>query len=137
MDQATLVGPDLSAGREALAILDAAHIDQIVALFMLSPEYGDWRFVISSPSLDQTHSLKAHEKVYKLLQGRFVYSLPLLMVLPTKDPFIRSLKGIFIGKDRKFGKGIKVGGIIRLGSQTVGNRFVSDAIVIRLPGVNG
>ena len=130
MDQATLVGPDLSAGREALERLDTAGIRQIVALFMLSPEYGDWRFVLSSPSLDQTHSLKAHEKVYKLLEGRFVYSLPLLMVLPTKDAFIRDL--------RRYGNDIRAGSsYIRLGGQTFGNRYIEDAFIFRLPGAVG
>jgi len=124
MDQATLVGPDLAAGREALEMLDKAGIRQIVALLMLSPEYGDWRFVLSSPSLDQTHALRAHEKVYKILEGRFVYSLPLLMVLPTKDPFIRELRKIF-------GKAKSVEGM-RLGGQTIGNRFVDAAYVYRI-----
>jgi len=124
MDQATLVGPDLAAGREALDVLDKAGIRQIVALFLLSPEYGDWRFVLSSPSLDQTHALKAHEKVYELLEGRFVYSLPILMVLPTKDPFIRELR-------KMFGKAKDVTGM-RLGGQTIGNRFIDNAYVYRV-----
>jgi hypothetical protein len=124
MDQATLVGPDVAAGREALAVLEQGGIRQIVALFMLSPEYGDWRFVLSSPSLDQTHLLKAHEKVYELLKGRFIDSLPLLMVLPTKDPFIRELRKIF-------GKAKSVAGM-RLGGQTIGNRFIDNAYVYRI-----
>ncbi|HEU5341541.1 hypothetical protein [Edaphobacter sp.] len=130
MDQTTLVSPDVTAGREALAALDAAHIKQIVALFMLSPEYGDWRFVLSSPSLDQTRQLKAYEQVTEALHGRFIYTLPTIMVLPTKDPFIRELRRIF-------STNIKVGPktVVRLGGQTIGNRFISDAYVIRMPGV--
>jgi hypothetical protein len=124
MDQATLVGPDVAAGREALAVLERGGIRQIVALFMLSPEYGDWRFVLSSPSLDQTHLLKAHEKVYELLKGRFIDSLPLLMVLPTKDPFIRELRKIL-------GKAKSVTGM-RLGGQTIGNRFIDNAYVYQI-----
>jgi hypothetical protein len=128
MDQTTLVGPDLSAGHEALALLDAAQVKHIVALFMLSPEYGDWKFVVSSPSLDQTSSLKAHEQVHKIWRGRFIDSLPLMIVLRTKDPFIRDL--------RKLLHNVRPGAhYLRIGGQTIGNRFVSEGIVIRLPGI--
>ena len=119
MDQATLVGPDVDAGREALTALDAAQIKVIVAALIVFPEYGDWRLVLSSPSLDQTHLLKAHDKVAAILHGRFVYTLPTIMILPTKDPFIRELRRIF-------GKSRNVLGM-RLGGQTIGKRFVSDA----------
>jgi hypothetical protein len=124
MDQATLVSPDLNAGREALDALDAAQIKPTVALLMVSPEYGDWRLVSSSPSLDQAHQLKAYEKVAEILLGRFVYTLPPILVLPTKDPFIRELRRIF-------GKAKDVTGM-RLGGQTIGNRFISNAYVYRI-----
>lgn len=128
MDQTTLVAPDLIAGREALAMLDTAQIKQIVALFMLSPEYDDWKFVVSSPSLDQTSSLKAHEQVHKIWRGQFVGSLPLMIVLPTKDPFVRDL--------RKMLHNVRPGAhYLRIGGQTIGSRFVSEGIVIRFPGV--
>jgi hypothetical protein len=124
MDQATLVSPDLNAGREALDALDAAQIKPTVALLMVSPEYCDWRLVSSSPSLDQAHQLKAYEKVAEILRGRFVYTLPPILVLPTKDPFIRELRRIF-------GKAKDVTGM-RLGGQTIGNRFISNAYVYRI-----
>jgi len=124
MDQATLVGPDVNAGLEALDVLDAAHIRQIVALLVVFPEYGDWRLVLSSPSLDQTHPLKAHDRVAEIFRGRFVYSLPPTMILPTKDPFIRELR-------RLFGKAKDVTGM-RLGGQTIGGRFISNAYVYRV-----
>jgi hypothetical protein len=130
MDQATLVSPDLAAGREALAVLDKAGIKNITALFASFPEYSDWRFVLSSASLDQHSSLKAAERVYEILSGKFVYSLPLLMVLPARDPIIRALKRSFVGK-------VKAGEVIRMGGQMVGNRFASELIIVRLPGVIG
>lgn len=130
MDQATLVSPDINAGREALAALDDAQIKSLIAAFVLLPEYEDWRLVLSSPSLDQAHQLKAYQQVTKALGGRFVYSLPLILVLPTKDPFIRDLRRIFSTR-------IKVGPqtTVRLGGQTIGNRFISDAYVLRVPGL--
>jgi hypothetical protein len=126
MDQATLVGPDLSAGREIVSELDAAQIKQITALFAIFPEYSDWRLVLSSPSLDQDNSLKAGVKVHGILHGKFDYPLPPIMILPTKDPFIRELRKVFRTK-------IKVGRQtrVRLGGQTIGNRFIDDAFVLR------
>ena len=136
MDQATLVGPDLSAGREIVSVLEDAQIKQIIALFALFPEYSDWRLVLSSPSLDQNHSLKAGLKVHEILHGKFEYSLPLLMILPTKDSFIRDLR-------KNFFSNIKPGSFIRndrpiwFGGQTLGKRYVKDAFIISFPGVIG
>jgi hypothetical protein len=124
MDQATLVGPDIYAGSRALAALDDAEIRPNVALLMVTPEYGDWRLVLSSPSLDQTHQLKAYEKVSEILHGRFASALPPILVLPTKDPFIRELRRIF-------GKAKDVMGM-RLGGQTIGKRFIDSAYVYRI-----
>lgn len=124
MDQATLVSPDVSAGSRALSALDTAGIKQIVALLAVFPEYDDWRMIISSPSLDQTRQLKAYEQVTEALKGRFIYTLPTIMVLPTRDPFIRELRNLF-------GKAKDVAGM-RLGGQRLGNRFVSNAYVYRI-----
>lgn len=124
MDQATLVNPDVTVGSSILATLDAAGFKQIVALLAVFPEYGDWRMVISSPSLEQVRQLRAYQQVTEALQGRFTYTQLTIMVLPTKDPFIRELRSLF-------GKTKDVTGV-RLGGQRIGNRFVSDAYVYRV-----
>ena|ERR1700677_2077043 len=124
MDQATLVNLDVSAGLKVLNALDGARIEVAAALWLVSADYDDWRLVISSPSLDQTHLRKAHEQVAEALHHRFVYLRPPILILPVKDPFIRELR-------RMFGKTSDVTGM-RLGGQTIGNRFVSDAYVYRI-----
>jgi hypothetical protein len=124
MDQATLVNLDVTAGLKVLDALDAAQIKVAVALWISSSDYDDWRLVLSSPSLDQTHLLKAYQKVAEALHGRDAYMRPPILILPTKDPFIRDLRRIF-------GKTKDVTGM-RLGGQTIGNRFVSDAYVYRI-----
>jgi hypothetical protein len=124
MDQATLVSPNVNAGREALATLDAAHLKPVVALLMVSSDYEDWRLTLASPALDQTHPLKAYEQVTRALRGRFVYTLPPLLILPIKDPFIRELR-------RMFGKTKEVDGM-RLGGQTIGDRFIANSYVYRV-----
>jgi hypothetical protein len=124
MDQATLVSPDIEIGEEALRALDEAGIKQIVAVLAVLPEYGDWRLILSSPSLDQVHLLKAHEQIAEILRGHFVYRLPIIMVLPTRDPFIKELR-------RLFGQTKNVMGM-RLGGQMIGNRFIDNAYVYRI-----
>ena len=119
-----MVSPDIYVGSQVLAALDAAHVGPSVALLMVTPEYGDWRMVLSSPSLNQTNQLKAYEKVAEILQGKLVSALPPILVLPTKDPFIRELR-------RLFGKTKDVLGM-RLGGQTIGNRFIDNAYVYRI-----
>jgi hypothetical protein len=124
MDQATLVGPDIDTGRDIVSALDQAHLKNLSALLAVFPEYGEWRLVESSPSLDQSDPLKAYEEVFQALQGRFRYKLPGIMVLPTKDPFIKELRRIF-------GKAGDVTGM-RLGGQKIGNRFLDNAYVYRI-----
>ena len=124
MDQATLVGPDIDIGRDAVAALDQAKRKPVVAMLSLFPEYGDWRLVLSSPSLDQTHPLRAQEQVAAVLRGDFIHRLPVVMVMPIKDPFVRELRKIF-------GKAKSVYGM-RLGGQTIGNRFIENAFVYRI-----
>jgi hypothetical protein len=129
MDQATLVMPDLAAAHEALAELDDAGIEKITAVLMLDPEHENWRFVLSSPSLDQTHSLKAHEKVHQILGGQFVYRLPPFLVLQTKDPFIRDLKRNLRGLNATGHIPVSLAGL------TLADRQISAGYLVRLPGV--
>ena len=124
MDQATLVSPDIEIGQDAVAALDAAGIKTVVALLAVLPEYGDWRLLLAAPSLDQENLLKAQQQVHAVLRGDFVYRLPIIMILPTKDPFIRELR-------KRFEKVKSVSGM-RLGGQRIGNRFVDSAYVYRI-----
>jgi hypothetical protein len=124
MDQAILVSPDIEIGRDAVEALDKAGLEPTVAMMAVFPEYGDWRFVVASPELDQKHTLKAYEQVAGVLRGDFVSRLPVTMVLRTKDAFVRELHKIF-------GKTQSVEGM-RLGGQMIGNRFVDHAYVYRI-----
>jgi hypothetical protein len=134
MDQTTLVGPDLHTGLEIVAALEDARIEKITAVFVLFSDYSDWRLVLSSPSLDQDHSLKAGRKVHEILQGKFDYGLPTLMILPTHDSFISDLTEKFF---HNIGPGavLKRGKPIWFGAQTLGQRYVLDAFILSFPGV--
>jgi len=124
MDQATLVNLDVHVGLEVLKVLEASRIKISVALWMLSPEYSDWRLVLSSSSLDQSHPLKAYDRVADILYGHPFSTVPPILILATKNPFIRELRKIFGGTKNVEG--------MRLGGQTIGNRFISDAYVYRV-----
>jgi hypothetical protein len=124
MDQATLVNLDVNAGLKVLEALDDAQIKVAVALWMITSDYDDWRLVLCLPSLNQNHLLQVYQKVADVARGRFVQMLPPILILPTKDPFIRELRRIF-------GKAKDVTGL-RLGGQTIGDRYISDAYVYRI-----
>ncbi len=124
MDQATLVGPDISVASQALQVLDESGIMPAVAMWIVFSEYADWRLLLSSPLLDQTHLLRAYEQVTAALQGRFVGSLVPIMVLPMKDPFIRKIRSLFSKTKDVTG--------MRLGGQQIGNRFILNAYVYRI-----
>jgi hypothetical protein len=124
MDQATLVGLEVDKGWKIVSTLDAADIDPKVALWMSTPEYEDGRLVLASTKLDQSHPLRAYEAVADALKESFVYTLPPILILRMKDPFIKALRELF-------GKALSVEGM-RLGGQTIGNRFVSEAYVYRI-----
>jgi hypothetical protein len=124
MDKATLVGLDIEAGLRVVSVLERAGIKVKVALWMTTPEYEDGRLVIAASSLDQVHPLKAYERVAEILQGEFYYSVPSILILRMKDPFVRALRHIF-------GMTSSVDGM-RLGGQTIGNRFITDAYVYKI-----
>jgi hypothetical protein len=111
-------------GVRIVECLDDAGIRLSVAVWMSSSEFEDGRLVLSSTSLDQIDLLGAYEKVTLALQGHFSVQLPPILILSMRDPFIRELR-------RLFGKTKSVEGM-RLGGQTVGNRFIEQAYVFRI-----
>jgi len=124
MDKAALVGLDIETGSRVITTLENSGIRVNVALWMITPEYEDGRLVIASSMLDQNQPLRAYEKVAEKLQGKFVHSLPQILIMRMRDPFVQTLRHIF-------GKTKSVEGM-RLGGQTIGGRFVSDAYVYKI-----
>jgi hypothetical protein len=94
-------------------------------MWLRTPEYEDWRFVLSSRVLDGIEPVAAYGRVHDELGkvGFLLESTPPLLLLKTRDPFIRELRLIF-GKKSVEG--------MRLGGQTLGDRFIEDAIVYRI-----
>lgn len=126
MDQTALVTADFTSGLELVHALDRSDLSISVALWLHSPEYDDWRFVLASRKLDAAEPSEAYGLVHDAL-GAASVSLertPALLILGMSDPFIRALR-------RTFAKARNVEGM-RLGGQRIGDRFVSDALVYRI-----
>lgn len=119
-----MVNLDLSQGAEIVTALEKGGIKLKAALWMVSPEYEDGRLVLSSDSLKGTDPLKDYEMVVRVLRRSIQKVLPPILILRTTDPFIRTLRKVF-------GKTASVEGM-RLGGQSIGDRYIEDAYVYRI-----
>jgi hypothetical protein len=126
LDKAALVEANLAAGPDLLQALDRSTLSISVALWLYSPEYDDWRFVLASRRLDAVEPSDAYGLVHDALAaaGISLERTPPLLILRMSDPFIRSLRRIL-------SKTKSVEGA-RLGGQLIGDRFVEDAMVYRV-----
>jgi hypothetical protein len=125
MDKAAMVNVDINRGSELLDALERAKLKVGVALWMFSPEYEDWRLVVSARQLYSLDPRDAYRLVHNSLDtaGFTPEKTPPIMILPMADPFIRELR-------RLFGKTKNVEGM-RLGGQMIGDRFIQDAYIYR------
>jgi hypothetical protein len=126
VDKATLVSAGLATGEQILKALDRSSLEIRVALWLSTPEYADPRFVLSSRRLDAAEPAEAYGLVHDALEQEGILrdQTPLLMILKTTDPFIRTLRGLF-------GRIESIQGM-RLGGQLIGDRFVEAALVYRI-----
>jgi hypothetical protein len=126
VDKAALVTTDFAAGQKMLEVLDDAGLRVNVAMWLRTPEYEDWRFPLSSRDLDGAEPSATYGRVHDALGkgGLLLENTPPLLIFRTSDPFIRALRGIF--RKAKTVEGA------RLGGQTVGGRFIEEAVVYRI-----
>lgn len=126
MDKTAMVSVDVDRGSEILDVLGRAKVKINVALWAYLSEYEDWRLIVSARKLDTLDLREAYGLIHDLLDaaGFTARKTPRIMVLPMSDPFIKTLR-------RLFGKAKSVDGM-RLGGQTIGDRFVEDAYVYRV-----
>lgn len=122
-----MVSIDVSRGAELLEALEReAHLKVSVALWMSLSEFEDWRLVISSRQFDTPDPRNAYRLLHESLSAAGVAQkrTPAIIILPTRDPFVRELRRIF--SKAKSAEGM------RLGGQMIGDRFVQDAYVYRI-----
>ena len=121
-----MVSLDIDRGAELLDTLERAKLRIGVALWMYSPEYEDWRLVVSARQFDSLDLRDAYRLLNDSLAaaGFTPAKTPPVMILPKTDPFIKELR-------RLFGKTKSVEGR-RLGGQMIGDRFIEDGYVYRI-----
>jgi hypothetical protein len=126
MDKTALVSLDIQRGREVVEALDGAKVKIAVALWAYSPEYEDWRLVISGRQLDSLDLQDAYRRVNDSLTSAGVTpdKTPPILILSMNDSFIRTLR-------QNFAKAKSVEGM-RLGGQMIGDRFLEDAYVYKI-----
>ena len=126
MDTATLVAWELAKGGKVLEILDRAGMKIPIALWVHLPDYEDWRFLLASPQFDRAAPAKPYRLVRDALdkEGFPVEQTPTLLIYEMNTPFIRSLR-------RLYGKAKNTEGM-RLGPETIGDRYLQDALVYRI-----
>jgi hypothetical protein len=126
MVKTTLVNVDLEKGLLVVRALEGGNLKIGAALWLYATEYEDWRIFISARAFDELKPKAAYHYLDDLLiaAGLSPEDTPPIIILPMTDPFIRALR-------RMFGKTKSVEGM-RLGLQTIGDRFIEDAYVYRI-----
>jgi hypothetical protein len=117
-----LVEASFAAGSELVQALDRSTLSISVALWLYSPDYEDWRFVLASRRLDAVEPSDAFGLVHDAFSaaGLSLEKTPPLPILKMPDAFIRALR-------KNFSKARTVEGM-RVGGQLIGDRFVEDAL---------
>ena len=116
-----LVGFDVAAGQKVLDALSGDGIDISVALWARVSDYDIERLFIASPDFEHVSKLEAHARIEPIVQPQFSWSAPNVVILKMKDPFVVALRDLFAEAASVTG--------MRIGSQTIGNRYVEDAYV--------
>jgi hypothetical protein len=126
MDTSALVSVEFAKGSRILQILDDAGLQVKVAMWAVLAEYEDWRLILSSRKFDTDDLRDAYGLLHEALDaaGFPLEQTPPVVILPTSDPFIRAMRKIF-------GKAESVEGM-RLGGQSIGDRFVEDGYTYRV-----
>jgi hypothetical protein len=126
MDKTTLVNADLERASEVVRALESGNLKIGVALWMYATEYEEWRMFIAARAFDELKPRPAYRYLHELLTSAGLAreeELP-IVILPMAHPFIKGLR-------RMFGKTKSDRGM-RIGLQTIGDRFVEDGFVYRI-----
>ena len=126
MDKAAMVSLEVHRGKEMVEALESANLKIGVALWIFLSEYEDWRMILSARQFDSLDPRAAYRLLHTLLDREEFppERTPPILILKMTDPFIKALRS-------RFAKNKNVEGI-RVGSQSVGDRFVEDSYLYRV-----
>lgn len=126
MVKAPLVVPDLEFGKSVLRQLDAASFPISVAIWIFNREDDEWRLVIGSPLYEKLGAQKAYQALIDALSADepiMLMDLP-IHLMGNRKPLIRELR-------QRYGKSTVTEGM-RIGLQSIGDRWIDDAYVYRI-----
>ena len=125
MAHPALVSLDVLQGQRIVKLLEEPGLKLSIALWLLTDEYADWRFVIAAKELDSLSPFDQLKKAKDILRKSISEGqIPTLWIMRTNESFPRALRKLF-------GKTASVDGM-RLGNQLIGDRYVEDAYVYRI-----
>ena len=148
MAEETLVKEPLTremveSGEALLKLLLEANLDLGAAFWQYTSETNQWSLVFSFPQIDRDGPLKAYETVQRLIRGpeglsqmptgfhKVAFFFPRLsdiVILSPSNPLVIGIRNTLDGwpfQTHEIG--------IRLTSTRVGDAFVEDSLVYRLP----
>ncbi len=80
MDNATLVKPDIEAGRQLLHGLEEANFDVRAAFWFYREESEEWRLYIATPLVAQLGPREVYAKVLHVLKKKLIHGIDLSRV---------------------------------------------------------
>jgi len=124
--KAILVAPEIELGSKVIQMLDKAGIRLNVALWAVFEEDDDWRFAVCSRGFREGDRRTAYLSIRTALEdaGLPFRSIPNVMILVPRDPFVKELRALFASSANVEG--------VRITSQRIGDRIIEDAYVYRI-----
>ncbi len=94
MDNATLVKPDIEAGRQLLQGLDEAKFDVQAAFWFYREESEEWRLYIATPLVAQLGPREAYSRVLDVLKKKQIQGIDLsrVSVIDVTDGLVTLLR---------------------------------------------
>lgn len=126
MAEKVLVEVDLAKTEKIVSALEQAGMPIAAALWVVFPEYDDWRLVLASKSFDSLSLGDAYLRVNRILKaaGFTAWDTPTIFIMKTTDPFVRALRKVFSKTKSVVG--------MRLGGQSWGGRVVDEAYAYKI-----
>ena len=77
MDNATLVGPDVEAGKQLIRALDASGLDVRAAFWLFLEEAEEWRLYVASPLVTELGPREVYSRILQVLKDSKISSIDL------------------------------------------------------------
>jgi hypothetical protein len=94
MDNATLVEPEIEAGKELIKGLDEAQFDVEAAFWFYREESEEWRLYIATPAVKRDGPRAAYKKILEVLRNRNIRAIDLskISVVDVTDGLVTVLR---------------------------------------------